>query len=211
MTYRLTRIDDLERIPLEAGIWRPIRRTLGMTSVALNAYTGAKAGDEVIEPHDETSAGAGGHEELYLVVSGEAAFEIAGEAVDAPAGSMLLVDVGTHRAATAKADETTVLVIGGPPGAALPVSPFEHWYAAEPAYLAGEYDRAYEIASAGLADYPEHPSLNYQLACYRALAGNAEDALRHFQIAAAANPDVITWAADDDDLDSIRGLPGFPS
>ena len=29
----------------------------------------------------------------------------------------------------------------GKPGAALPVSPFEHWYAAEPAYLAGDYRR----------------------------------------------------------------------
>ena len=210
-SYRLSRIDDLERIPLAAGTWRPIRRALGMTSVAINAYTGEHAGDEVIEPHDETSAGAGGHEELYLVVSGEAAFEIGGEAVDAPAGTMILIDVGIQRAATAKVDETTVLVIGGPPGAALPVSPFEHWYSAEPAYLAGDYDRAYEIASAGLADYPEHPTLNYQLACYRALGGQTDEALRHFGIAAAANPDVVEWAADDEDLDSIRDLPGFPS
>jgi hypothetical protein len=209
-SYRLSRVDDLERVPLEAGIWRPIRRTLGMTSVAINAYTGAKAGDEVIEPHDETSAGAGGHEELYLVVSGEAEFAIDGEVVAAPVGTMILIDVGTHRSATAKADETTVLVIGGPPGAALPVSPFEHWYAAESAYLAGDYDRAYEIAAAGLADYPEHPTLNYQLACYRALAGKSDEALRHFQIAAAANPEVTEWAADDEDLDSIRDLPGFP-
>lgn len=208
--YRLTSVDDLDRVPLEAGLWRPIRRALGMTSVAINAYTGAAAGDAVIEPHDETSAGAGGHEELYFVVSGEAEFEIDGETVAAPAGTMILIDVGTRRAATARGDETTVLVIGGPPGAALPVSPFEHWYAAEPAYLAGDYDRAYEIAAAGLADYPEHAALNYQLACYRALAGDADAALRHFQVAAATNPEVVEWAADDHDLDSIRDLPGFP-
>ncbi len=210
-SYRVSQIDELDRIPLAMGIWRPIRRALGMTSVALNAYTGASAGDVVIEPHDETSGGAGGHEELYLVVSGEASFEIDGERVDAPSGTMILIGVGTHREATAKADETTVLVIGGPPGAALPVSPFEHWYAAEPAYLAGDYDRAYEIAAAGLADYPEHPTLNYQLACYRALAGKTDEALRHFHTAAAANPQVVEWAADDEDLDSIRDLPEFPS
>ena len=91
---------------------------------------------------------------------------------------MILIGVGTKRAATVAADETTVLVIAGPPGAALPVSPFEHWYAAEPAYLAGDYDRAFEVAAAGLADYPDHPTLNYQLACYRALAGDTEAALR---------------------------------
>jgi mannose-6-phosphate isomerase-like protein (cupin superfamily) len=209
--YKLTRVEDLDRIPLAAGLWRPIRRTLGITGFAINAYTGATAGEEVIEPHDETSAGAGAHEELYLVVGGEAEFEIAGEKVDAPTGTMIVIGVGTHRSAIAKTDETTVIVIGGPPGAALPVSPFEHWYAAEPAYLAGDYDRAYEIASAGLADYPEHPTLHYQLACYRALGGNTEDALRHFKIAHAGNPDVLEWAADDGDLDSIRNLPGFPS
>jgi hypothetical protein len=209
--YRLARIDDLERVPVAGTLWRPIRRALDITGVAVNAYTGAKAGDEVIEPHDELSAGAGGHEELYLVVSGEALFEVDGERVEAPSGTMLLIGVATKRSATAAADETTVFVIGGPPGAALPVSPFEHWYAAEPAYLAGDYDRAYETASAGLADQPEHPTLNYQLACYRALAGDADGALRHIQTAAAANPEVLEWAADDDDLASIRDLPGYPS
>jgi hypothetical protein len=181
-----------------------------MTSVAVNAYTGAKAGDEVIEPHDETGHGSGGHEELYLVVSGEAVFEIDGESVDAPTGTMVLVGVESKRAATAKADDTTVVVIGGPVGAALPVSPFEHWYAAEPAYVAGDYDRAYEIASAGLADYPQNPTLNYQLACYRALAGDADGALRHIRVAAEANPKVLEWAAGDDDLASIRELADFP-
>ena len=55
----------------------------------------------------------------------------------------------------ARRARTTVLVIGGPPGAAGPISPFEHWYAATPAYEAGDYARAYEIASQGLADHPE--------------------------------------------------------
>ena len=171
-----------------------------MTSVAINAYTGAKAGDEVIEPHDELSPGAGAHEELYLVVSGAAAFEIDGESRRRPAGTMILIGVGKRRAATAKADETTVLVIGGPAGTALPVSPFEHWYAAEPAYLAGDYERAYEIAAAGPRRLPRAPTLNYQLACYRALAGDTEGALRHINVAAAAKPEVLEWAAGDEDL-----------
>jgi tetratricopeptide (TPR) repeat protein len=210
VAYRLARIDDLERVSIAGTIWRPIRRALDVTGVAVNAYTAAKAGDEVIEPHDELSAGAGAHEELYVVVSGEAEFEVDGEAVAAPTGTILVIDVGTHRAAKATADETTVLVIGGPPGAALPVSPFEHWYAAESAYQAGEYDQAYEIASAGLADYPDHPTLNYQLACYRALAGDADGALLHFRTAFDANPEALEWAAGDDDLASIRDLPGYP-
>jgi hypothetical protein len=211
VAYRLARIDDLDRVPIAGTVWRPIRRALDVTGVAINAYTAVKAGDEVIEPHDETSAGAGAHEELYFVVSGEAEFEIDGERVAAPAGTMLVIAVGTHRKAKATADETTVFVLGGPPGAALPPSPFEYWYAAEPAYLAGDHQRAYEIASEGLAHYPDHPTLNYQLACYRALAGDGDGAVRHFLTAFDANPDVLEWAAGDDDLASIRDLPGYPS
>ncbi len=191
-------------------LWRPIRRTLGVTSFGINAYTAAKAGEQVIEPHDETSAGAGRHEELYLVAAGAAEFTLDGERVAAPAGSLILVPVATHRAATATEDETTVLVIGGVPGSAT-VSPFEYWYAAQAPYLRGDYDEAVAVASEGLADYPDHPSLHYQLACYHALAGRPDEALEHFNIAARGNPEVIQWAADDADLDSIRDDARFPS
>jgi tetratricopeptide (TPR) repeat protein len=209
--FRIAHLDGLDRVPLEHGQWRPIRRALGVTGFGINAYTAARAGEHVIEPHDETSAGAGGHEELYLVASGAAEFTIAGERIEAPSGTLILVPVAAHREATATEDETTVLVVGGVPGSALPVSPFEYWYAAQLPYERGDYDEAVAIASEGLADYPDHPTLHYQLACYQALAGHPDEALEHFAIAAAANPEVIAWAADDDDLASIREHPRFPS
>jgi tetratricopeptide (TPR) repeat protein len=192
-------------------LWRPIRRALGVTGVAINAYTAANAGEVVIEPHDETSAGSGGHEELYLVASGAARFTIDGEPVEATAGSLVLIGVGSHREATATEAETTVVVIGGPPGSALPVSPFEHWYAAQAPYLRGDYDEAVAIASEGLAEYPEHPTLHYQLACFHALAGRPDTALEHLGVAARGNPEVAAWAAGDKDLDPIRDHPGFPA
>jgi tetratricopeptide (TPR) repeat protein len=67
-----------------------------------------------------------------------------------------------------------------------------------------DYERAYAIASEGLEPHPDNPSLHYQLACYCALAGRREDALRHFAVAVEGNPKVRDWAADDSDLDSIR-------
>ena len=91
--------------------------------------------------------GAGGHEELYFVVQGSARFTIADEHLEAPAGTMLRVPVGVNRAAVATESDTTVLVIGGKPGAALPVAPFEHWYAAQAAVNVGDYTRAAAIAS----------------------------------------------------------------
>jgi hypothetical protein len=197
-------LDDLERIPLhDAGAWRPIRRTLGLTGVAANAYTAAAPGDPLIEPHDERSPGAGGHEELYVVLTGEARFTVGGEELTAPAGSLLRVDVGVERSAVAAAADTTVLVVGGRPGAALPASPFEHWYAAQPAYLAGDYAQAFAIASAGLADHPGHGALNYQLACYLALGGDRDAAAERLQVAFAADARTRAWAQDDPDLDGV--------
>ena len=207
--YSMTRVGDLERVPLEGFAWRPVRRALGVTAFGINGYT-ADAGQEVIEPHDETSDGAGGHEEVYVVISGAATFTVGGERLSAPAGTLVRVGVSTHREAVADADETTVLVIGGVPGSALPASPFEHWYAAQAPYARGDYEDAIAVASEGLADYPDHPTLQYQLACYNALAGHRAQALEHLRNAVAGNPRAQAWAADDSDLDSIRSQPEFP-
>jgi len=211
MAFSVMRMEELDRVRFEEGTaaWRPIRRALGVTAVGINAYTAEAAGDEVIERHDERSFGAGGHEEVYLVVSGRAGFTIDGEAVDAPAGTLLRIDPGTMRHAVAEEPATTVVVVGGKPGAALPVSPFEHWYAAQPAYAAGDYARAVEIASAGLADWPDNPSLRYQLACFEALRGAREAAIAHLRIAYERNPATREWAAEDPDLEAVRDDPAL--
>ncbi len=208
--FQVTHIDGLERVPLDGNYWRPIRRALGVTGFGINAYTAAGSGDEVIEPHDETSAGAGGHEELYVVVSGAAEFTIDGERVEAPSGTLILVPVAVHRVAIATEPDTTVLVIGGVPRS-VAVSPFEYWYAAQGPYSRGEYEAAIAVASEGLGAYPDHPTLHYQLACYNALAGHREEAIEHLRIAEAGNPQVLEWASSDSDLDPIRDDPAYPS
>ena len=116
----------------------------------------------------------------------------------------MLVEVGTRRAAVAAEPGTTVLVIGGEPGAAGPRSAWEHYYAAQPAYDAGDYDRAVAIASEGLADWPEHGPLHYQLACYHALAGRLDEARAHLEVAYANDERTREWAAEDDDLAELR-------
>jgi len=205
VSHTVTHIDELDRVPLgQVGVWRPIRRALGITSVAVNAYTGEAPGDHVIERHDELGPGSGHHEEIYVVITGRATFTLAGEEVDAPAGTIVKVDAEDVRGAKAAEAGTTVLVLGGKPGAALPPSPYEFWYAAEPAYRAGDYDQAIAIASEGLADYPDHGTLHYQLACYEALAGRREAAIEHLRIALANDDRAREWAAGDSDLDSIR-------
>lgn len=209
-SFSVASLDAIEPIAVAGVSWLPLRRTLGVTAFGINAYR-ASAGEHVVEPHDETGSGAGKHEELYLVVSGRARFTVAGEDVDAPAGTMVFVhDRAARRAAIAVDDETTVVVIGGQSGTITP-SPWEHFFAAEPAYDAGEYERAIEIASAGLADHRDNVSLNYQLACYHALAGHREEALAFVRRAAETDAETVRrWAADDSDLDAIRDDPRFP-
>ena len=112
MTYSVLHIDEAERIPGHGFSWRPLRKVLGTTAFGINGYT-AGPGDEVIEDHDETSAGSAGHEELYVVVSGAATFTVDGDEIQAPAGTLLSVPPGTRRGATATEPGTTVLVIGG--------------------------------------------------------------------------------------------------
>jgi len=207
---RILHLDDVERIAVAGVEFRPVRRSLGVTAFGINAFTG-DAGEPVIEEHDETGAGAGGHEELYLVVAGAATFELDGETVEVPVGGMVfLPDVATRRGAIASVDGTTVVVLGGRPGAALPASPFEHWFVAEPAYAAGRYREAEAIVKAGLEQYPGHPTMQYQLACYVALDGRPDEALAYLQAALDGDTSLAAYARDDADLASLRGLPDWP-
>jgi tetratricopeptide (TPR) repeat protein len=210
VSYSVLHIDDAESIEGEAFRWRPLRKALGTTAFGVNGYT-ANAGEEVIETHDEVGGGSAGHEELYVVLQGAATFTVDGETVAAPRGTLVQVPPRCKRGATADEDGTTVLVIGGKPGAAGPRTVFEYWYEAEPHYRAGDYARAVEIASQGLQDWPEHPSLRYQLACYEALAGHREAAIEHLAVAFANNPQTREWAAGDDDLASVRDDPALGS
>jgi mannose-6-phosphate isomerase-like protein (cupin superfamily) len=209
---RVARLDELPRLQQGNGvIWRPIRRTLDLRGVSANAYTGAAAGDEVIEPHDELSPSAAGHEELYLVTSGRATFTVDGEEVDALPGTLIAIGPGSQRHAVAAEPETTVVVVGGMPGAAYPPAPFEYWYAAEPHYVAGDYERGIEVLREGLEHHPRAPGLNYQLACYLSLAGRGDEAVEHLRIALDGPEErVAGWAVADEDLDSIRGRDDFP-
>ena len=189
--------------------WLPVRRTLGITGFSVNGYTAAAEGDTVIETHDETGSGAGGHEELYVVTAGRAEFRVGETAMELGAGEMVFVDPARTRGATALEAGTTVLVVAGRPGDALPVSPFEHWYAAIPARQKGDFQRAYDIIAEGFGDYPEHPRIHFELACLRSLQGRREGALEHLRAAVAGEPRCAKWAREDSDFDGLRDDEDF--
>jgi tetratricopeptide (TPR) repeat protein len=104
-----------------------------------------------------------------------------------------------------------VVAVGGRAGEPFRESGWEYSFAARPHLDAGEYDRAVEVASEGLARHPDDPGLLYNVACFEALAGRPDDALGHLRRAYELAPDKIRgWAADDSDLDSIRDDPAYP-
>jgi len=109
--------------------WRPVRHHFDIQAFGVNAFVAREAGDYVVEDHAEADESGTGHEELYLVTSGRAAFTIAGEELDAAAGTLVFVpDPNTRRAAVAKEPGTAVIAFGATPGVAFTVSPWERKY-----------------------------------------------------------------------------------
>lgn len=207
---QLLRLDQIQAIPVAGVNMRPVRRALGITGFAINAWS-ADAGRQVIEDHDETGSGAGRHQELYVVITGHARFTVDGEDIEASSGTLVYVpDVTSRRSAIATLDGTTVLVIGGEQGTVKP-SAFEHYVVAQASITAGNPQAAYETAAVGLTDHPENASLHYNLACYACLAGNRERAFEHLRQAFTLDPSTRGRAADEADLDAIRSDPRYPA
>jgi tetratricopeptide (TPR) repeat protein len=209
--YRTAHLNELERFDGEV-VTIPVRIPFGIGSFGVNAYAAREVGGQVIEDHDELGAGAGHHEELYLVLEGHARFVVDGKEVDGPAGTFVFVpDPATRRAATAARADTTVLVLGGTRGEAFEPSPWESWLEALPLYTARDYDGATAIMARALENHPDNPNVLYNLACCEALAGRRADALAHLARSAELDPRVPGWASRDSDLDSIRDEDGFPA
>jgi len=209
--FRTAHLDDLERFQGDFDTI-PVRIPLGISSFGINAYASREAGGHLIEDHDELGAGAGGHEEVYLILKGHARFVVDGEEVDGPAGTFVFVpDPATRRGATAVEAETVVLVVGGTRGEPFEPSPWESWLEALPLYTAKDYEGATAILARALEEHPDNPNVLYNLACCEALAGHGGQALEHVGRAAELDPRVVGWAGADSDLDSIRDEPGFPA
>ncbi len=201
--YGVTSLDRLATpaIPGQAQ-WHTIRRTLGVTSFGVNAWTATEDGGRIIGEHDE--AEGEGHEELYIVLGGRATFTLDGEEVDAPAGTLVHVpDPAVKRAAVGEAG-TTILVVGAKPGEAFTPSTWERSAEALRFWPTEEWDRAVEVLEGHLEETPDHAGTHYNLACAHARAGRPDVALDHLRKAIELHESFAEYAARDDDLVSIR-------
>ena len=152
-SFTVTRLDEIPEVTDGREPWRPIRHHLGITAFGVNAWTGAAAGDRILNEHDESDEGDA-QEELYLVLSGHAAFEVDGERLDAPAGTLVYVRPRVKRTAFAEEADTTVLAIGGTPGKAYEPTGWEVWAPIGQLYQAGDYAKAADVGREALEEHP---------------------------------------------------------
>jgi hypothetical protein len=132
-SVRLADVDTLAEVdPVNPDVndcaFHLVRRHFDVQAFGVNAATG-DAGDEMIEEHheaDDEENQTNGHEELFAVMTGRAVFTVDGEEIDAPAGTIVFVrDPALLRQARATADDTAILMVGGPAGNPFSVSRWE--------------------------------------------------------------------------------------
>jgi hypothetical protein len=206
-SYRVARLDEIEEFNDGRAPWRAVRHHFGITGFGVNAWTGQKVGDRIINEHDEDEPG--GHQELYLVLEGRARFELEGEQVDAPAGTLVFVPPGIKRTAFAEESETTLLAVGGTPGAAADTIGWELVAPVQKAYNAGDYAAAAEQGRRLLDEHTQYALLFYNVACCESLSNQSASAVEHLRRAIDLSDDFRTAAREDSDFDPIREDPGF--
>jgi hypothetical protein len=206
--YQVAHLDDIEELDDGRQPYRPVRHHFGITSFGMTAWTGRETGDQILNEHDEADA-QDRSEELYLVQSGRAAFELDGERVDAPAGTFVLVSPGVKRTAFADEPATTIVVVGGVPGKAYEPVGWELWMPLGKRYEAGEHEAVAELLRPMVDANPQYPLLAYNLACLESLTGNTDDAMVHLRRSIEGSERFRDYAKGDTDLDAIREEPGF--
>jgi mannose-6-phosphate isomerase-like protein (cupin superfamily) len=195
--WRVVRLDDLER----RGRFIPVREALGIHSFGINAIKQGEDGT-LINEHDE----AGGQEEVYVVLDGTAKFEIDGETLEAPAGTFVSVEPEARRKATGDA---TVLALGGTVGEAYQGMDWGEAWPIQNESMAAYGEQRYADAAAavrrGLEQFPDHPGLNYNYACFATLAGEVDDeTFSRLRRSVEGFPPFRDQAREDEDLAAVR-------
>ena len=205
-SYAVAHLDEIDEQDDGRCPWRPVRHHFGITAFGVNAWTARDAGDRIINEHDESDDS---NEELYFVVRGRAVFELDGDRMDAPTGTLVFACPGVKRTAFAEEPETTIIALGGIPGKAYEPDGWELWAPLKPLYEAGEYaevaDRGRGLAEA----QPQYADLFYNVACCESLAGRTTDAIDHLRRSIEMSERFRAYAKDDSDFDPIRDEAAF--
>lgn len=206
--FTVARLDEIEEFDDGRSRFRPVRHHFGIRTFGAIATTAGSEGDRLINEHDEAEPDSS--EELYVVVSGHATFELDGQSHDAPAGTLVHVQPGIKRTAFAREVGTTVLAIGaGPVGKPYEPTGWELFAPLMPLFASGKFEEGADRAQALLADDPPYGALYYNTACLEARAGRTDDALAHLRRAVELVPTLAELAREDDDLATLREQAAF--
>jgi tetratricopeptide (TPR) repeat protein len=206
--FAVARLEEIDEIDDGRCPFRPVRQHFGIMTFGATASTAHSDGDRLINEHDEAEPDSG--EELYVVMSGHATFELDGETQDAPAGTFVHVAPGIKRTAFARTAGTTVLAIGAAPaGKAYEPTGWELFAPLLPLFETGAYEEGADRAQALIANDPPYAAVYYNTACFEARAGRTEAALSHLRRALELSPSVAELARTDDDLAALREHAGF--
>jgi mannose-6-phosphate isomerase-like protein (cupin superfamily) len=200
-TWKVARLEDIER----RGRDIPVREHMGIHAFGINAFTPAEDG-RLISDHDEAGSG---QEELYIVLEGNATFEIDGETIDVPAGTFVYVPPEARREATG---EGIVLAVGATRGEAYQALDWGDAWAfhrdSMTAYGEQRYADALDAVRSGLEHTPDHPGFHYNYACFATLAGETGDeTIEHLRRSVELYPPFREQARRDDDLAALRDDP----
>jgi hypothetical protein len=204
--YAVTNLEQIDELVDARCPFRPVRVHFGITSFGVTTWTARAAGDRIINEHDEADVG---DEELFLVLRGRAAFELDGDRVDAPAGTLVFSPSGVRRTAFAEEAGTTILALDGTPGKPYEPRGWELWTPLAPLYNAGKCAEVAERLRVVVEEHPQYALLFYNLACCESRTGRTADALDHLRQAIALSDEFRGFAKDDPDFAPIRDDPGF--
>ena len=205
--YAVAHLDEITEFSDAGCHYRPIRHHLGIAAFGVTAWTAHAAGDRVINERDEDDPTA--DQELFLVLRGHAVFELDGDRVDAPAGTLVSASPGTKRTASATEDETIIIAVEGTPGKAYAARGWELWAPLAPLYFAGEYAEVADRLRVLVAANPQYPMLFFNLACCEGQCGRTSEALDHLRHAIEMSEEFRHSAKEDSDLDPVRNEPAF--
>jgi tetratricopeptide (TPR) repeat protein len=210
--YAVVHVDDIPEQDDGQVPMRSVRDHLGITGFGVNAWTARNAGDRMVPEHqeaNETEDESDRDEELYVVVSGRAVFELDGERHDAPAGTFVYVRPRVNRTAFAEEPATVIVSVGGTPGKPYNPVGWELWYPLRRLYEAGEYAEVVERGREAIEADPSYGLLHYNVACCESLTGQRTEALEHLRKAIELSETFRDYAKNDSDLDAIRDEPAF--
>jgi hypothetical protein len=113
-------VSEIGEVPTVPGgeaddpAWHPLQHFFGLTTFGANLFVAVEGHETLVAAHDEETSG---QQELYLVLDGEAEFELAGERIRATKGRAVAVtDPAVRRRAIALAPGTTLLAVGASEG-----------------------------------------------------------------------------------------------